>query len=460
MKKVLFFAMLVVSIFVFSSIRYVSAAINELAALEDGIGVYVQTEPVMQTIKVNIPEDMVNAVEASGVNVITESTKHGFWPIYWYTYEYYYYDDQYVDVVVEERILSNDIDSLIFVLQELEGFAKDYGACPADNINNCVIGYIRGVKKEYVYGDSSSASTFEWGAALGFIDKDFITYVDDHDGSELEIAEYFSAFMPYNSYNYTDYRDAEYEYRSMNLLLDDPVNSYSSIDLMHLFASMDGIYNGTYSALYMPNMISLAGDLQTLSAEISKNNINVNLIYDEINLWNVYQNINMDFCDIIEFSDCSFSEEDLLADIDATNIVQGLINGEPSCTSSGFCYFVDDYNTISSAVSGYYNIINSDNSTYSNRYKMFFTTSNMRNGELLNDNLYDALKSEVYDQVYVKENSDGTFSSKVIILSNWTTKLTYLDNDVRITADLESRVAAANLFYEYVLYMSSKPYYS
>lgn len=459
MKKIVFTILVMSFALTFGSARVF--AVSPEYVFEDGdIGTYVQTEPVMQTIKVNIPEDMVAAVEATGVSVITKSTRHGFWPIYWYTYEYYYYEDQYVDVVVEERILSNDIDSLIFVLQELEGFAKDYGSCPADNINNCVIGYVRGVKKEYVYGDSSSASTFEWFAALGWIDKDFITFVDDHDGSELEIAEYFSAFMPYNSYNYTDYKYAEYEYRNMDLLLDDPINSNSNIDLMHLFASMDGIYNGTYSALYMPNMTSWAGDLQTLATEISKHNINVNLIYDEIDSWNIYQNINEDFCDIIEISDCSFSEEDLLADIDATNIVQGLINGEPSCTSSGFCYFVDDYNTISSAMSGYYNIINSDNSTFSNRYKMFFTTSNMRNGKLTNDNLYDELKKEVYDQVYVKENSNGTFSSKIIILSNWTTKLTYLENNERITADLESRVAAANLFYEYVLYMSSKPYYS
>ena len=84
-----------------------------------GIGVYVITEPVMQTIKVNISEDMVNAVEATGTTVTTISTRHGFWPIYWYTYEYYYYDDQFVDEVVEQRVLSNDIDSLIFVIREL-----------------------------------------------------------------------------------------------------------------------------------------------------------------------------------------------------------------------------------------------------------------------------------------------------------------------------------------------------
>ncbi len=205
-----------------------------------GIGVYVITEPVMQTIKVNISEDMVNAVEATGTTVTTISTRHGFWPIYLYTYEYYYYDDQFVDEVVEQRVLSNDIDSLIFVIRELEEFASEYSSCSGDNVNNCVLGYVRGINEGYVYGDES-ASTLKWTLTLGNINKGFIDYVDSQDGTELEIADFFSAFIPFGDYNLTDYgMDDGYSYytyednqfRNMDLDLIDSINSNSYIDLM------------------------------------------------------------------------------------------------------------------------------------------------------------------------------------------------------------------------------------
>lgn len=216
MKKVLFFAVLVLSVFVFSSTRNVSAAINELAAPEDGIGVYVQTEPVMQTVKIYISEDMVSAVEATNTPVTTVSTRHGFWPIYWYTYEYYYYVDQFVDEVVEERVLTNDLDSLIFVIQELEGFASEYSQCDNEDINDCVLSYVRGINKWYV-GGGSGVSAAQWYAAMGGINTGFIDYVDSQDGTELEIAEFFSAFLPYDSYNKDDYGIGDDQFRNMNL---------------------------------------------------------------------------------------------------------------------------------------------------------------------------------------------------------------------------------------------------
>lgn len=429
-----------------------------------GIGVYVITEPVMQTIKVNISEDMVNAVEATGTTVTTISTRHGFWPIYWYTYEYYYYDDQFVDEVVEQRVLSNDIDSLIFVIRELEEFASEYSSCAGDNINNCVLGYVRGIHKGYVY-DSEHYTSSQWTVALGGLNEGFIDYVDSQDGTELEIAEFFSAFIPFGDYNLADYgMDDGYSYytyddnqfRNMDLDLIDPINSNSYIDLIHMFASMDGIYNDSEQYIYMPNMISWAGDLQTYASYLTEFNIDLGLIDSEISSWHMYTNYNEDFCDIINIDSCSFSEEDLLGDIDAMNIIQGFVNNTISCQAGVGC-FNDDYNLISGAMSGYYNIINYDNATYSNRYKMFLTTFNMRDGEIVDYDFYEELEKEIHDKMYIKENSDGTFTDRGYLITCSTTKLCDDDN---VKASFSDRKKATELFYEYIIYMSSKPYYS
>ncbi len=141
------------------------------------------------------------------------------------------------------------------------------------------------------------------------------------------------------------------------------------------------------------------------------------------------------------------------------NIIQGFVNNTISCKAGVGC-FNDDYNLISGGMSGYYNIINYDNATYSNRYKMFLTTFNMRDGEIVDNDFYEELEKEIHDKMYIKENSDGSFDSKTIIFGTYTTKLYYEINNVEVPADKEDRVAAAKLFYEYIIYMSSKPYYS
>lgn len=88
-----------------------------------------------------------------------------------------------------------------------------------------------------------------------------------------------------------------------------------------MFASMDGIYNDSSQLVYTPNMSSWAGDLQTFASHLTEENINLSLIDNEMSSWHIYTNYSEDFCDIINSSDCTSSDRDMLADVDAMNMI-------------------------------------------------------------------------------------------------------------------------------------------
>lgn len=88
---------------------------------------------------------------------------------------------------------------------------------------------------------------------------------------------------------------------------------------------------------------------------------------------------------------------------------------------------------------------------------MFLTTFNMRDGEIVDYDFYEELEKEIHDKMYIKENSDGTFTDRGYLITCSTTKLCDDDN---VKASFSDRKKAAELFYEYIIYMSSKPYYS
>lgn len=201
------------------------------------------------------------------------------------------------------------------------------------------------------------------------------------------------------------------------------------------------------------------GDLQTYAADLSINNVDTNLIQNEVDSWSIYSNQNEDFCSLAGLSNCSFNEMDMLADLDAMNIMQLLVNGLPS-TASGIYVVPNNYNSISNALTGYYFTVNEDNSYYANRYKMFLTAVNTRDGSIENDNLYDGLRERIYESMYIKV-VNGEYASKTIYFGTYTTRLYYLNvNNEIVLASLDSRVIAAKLFNEYITYMASRPYYS
>jgi hypothetical protein len=248
----------------------VDAAQIEGTGLED-MGEYTVTQTVMQRVRVYIDENQVDFIESTGKYVYTQETKWYFLGIYTHsTYKYYFYEDKFVDVIVEQRQLYNDIDTLIFMVTELEELADDYGC---RDVKNCVLGYLRSINIEY----SDDSSLYDkWSVTAGLTDMGFVNYVEQVDGTGIEFNEYFGQFLPYkdeigafdeNGDQIPDGRSDYYNYKygfvsstylKKQLHLIDPFNGSNStgIDVSHMFASIDGAYQDT------GNLVSLGNDHQ------------------------------------------------------------------------------------------------------------------------------------------------------------------------------------------------------
>jgi len=426
---------------------------------------------VMTRVKVYIDANMVDFIQSTGVTVYTIETRHYFLGIYIYsTYNYYHYVDKYIDEIVTQRTLYNDIDSLIFILNELDNFADDCSACEGDELN-CVLGFIRSVHLDY--SNTSALYGGTWGTLAGDVNEEFIDYVDDHDGAGLEISEYFSAFVPthendtlYDKYLYNEnlHGDAYSYYEFLksdsfdnNSLkqykLIDPFNSNSNIDLLHLFASIDGIYNNTGTVVSFGNkhnrdILSWGGDLQQMADAMRDVIVSTLPVYTDIA--SGYANVNIDFCTFVGFESCGFSEDDLLADIDAMNIA--------------ITYLDNDINdNIAGAFSSYYNIIHYDDSYYPNRYKMYLeTVTDTIESDNPGTTMIDKFKYEVYITLDVKPNGDS-YKNYYLILGETYIGYGLLRGSMWPTGgslpNVEIRGYLADLYIDYIEDMASRPIY-
>ena len=204
---------------------------------DDYIGGYAVTEPVKETTKVYINNNLVDFVKKTGRDVYVEERK-----ILGITYKtmHYYYASKYVEKIVEIREMSNDIDSVIFMVSELEKKAIEYNE---KNYKNLVLGYIRSINIDYDKG------YFEyWVLLAGDTPTDFISYVNMDNSHGLKINEFFSSFLSSAKYNTNKYGMVDEQYQkgdSTWLKLIDPYDNTKGIDLIHMFASIDGIYAKT-----------------------------------------------------------------------------------------------------------------------------------------------------------------------------------------------------------------------
>lgn len=466
MKKVLVLFLMVVTIFVAKGTTSVEAAVNELASLED-MGTYTITEPVMTRVRVYVNEEQVDFVESTGKTVYTQETRHYIIGIYVYsTYKYYFYEDKYVDVVVEQKQLYNDIDTLIFMISELEDLADDYGC---NDTKNCVLGYVRGINLMYYNYYGFDDLLPKWEILAGKVDLGFVNYVDSHDGVGVEFCEYFAQFLPFSDNDNDGHNDnynsaygyvSDY-YKEKEFKLVDPLDSYNSpgIDLTHMFASMDGIYENTGFVTevislgnddHQKDLASWLGDLHTFTKKLYDLDVNIDSLSTNINVGSIYSNVNVDFCEWVNVSNCSFPEDDMLADIDAMNIMK---------------FFGDlDENSISNSLSAYYNIIRDDNSRYPNRYKMFIesATIEIEFSSSSSESSISKFKKEVYYSLNTKEEGYELVNYyryvpymyegfALLRGSFWPTQGDY--------PTFEYREYTANLFVDYVLAMASAPYY-
>ena len=227
---------------------------------------------------------------------------------------YFYYATPYEPKITGTRALYNDLSSLLFVLEYLETIASTFNLSDS---KNAILGYIRGINIDY----TNSLTYFNneiinvWNTVCGSYQSSLKTYVNEfYAGGGVKINEYFASFIHSSKYNYEYYGLCNSTYLTMNVCLVNPVSSLSGIDLIHMFASLDGLFEGTGSSTNnytfgdtitentFRYLVSWGGDLQFAAKSLQNSNVS-----------------SFDFCDVLQ-GDYGFDYHDFYADIDATNI--------------------------------------------------------------------------------------------------------------------------------------------
>ncbi len=153
-----------------------------------------------------------------------------------------------------------------------------------------------------------------------------------------------------------------------------------------MIASIDAIYENTGRSVacnltlgknYSKDLCSWLGDLQTFAADINKSEAQINGLKN----YTINEG-HIDFNNYVNNISSSFSSGDLLADIDAMNIVKLFIEGTN--------------NSLSEAMNAYYTVMQNDNAIRGNRYYAFIYTSTI---DLNGGNGYKTLKDRFLNEV-------------------------------------------------------------
>lgn len=346
------------------------------------IGDYAITEAVNETVKIYIHKDVVDFVSSTGRYVYTEHTY--FLGIITST-KYYYYANEFVDRIVSIRNVANDIDSIIFMVRELEKKAIEYSS---SNYKDLVLEYIRTIHSDYATGYGG-----RWTLLAGKTPKSFISQVNSDYSNGLRFNEFFSSFVTYSKYNKEDHGDLDviYQKTAANVIsFVDPFDDITKIDLLHMFASMDGIYKNTGNFITLGNnnqrdILSWNGDLQQAARQLKIEENNGTL--ENLNT----KNINYFFGNPRYGSE----KNDILADIDAMNIVKSYVD-------------MND-NSVSNSLAAYYAL---EDDVITRRFRMY-TYTMIIDEEYPANNLtvLERFKREVYINFNLIENSDGSISN-------------------------------------------------
>ena len=350
----------------------------------------------------------------------------------------------------------NDIDNVIYMIDKLDKLALSYANNDRRKANNCVFGYIRGINKNYTAKDERSDKSMydnfnfsdlvggTWGATAGKIDKGFVNYVAENEKEgEITFPEFFASFIQnrndYNSYFYGKVDDA---FLNKAYLVPDPLGTGQKIDLLHMFAAIDGIYENTerqefvcYEAFgtrtYQRDLLSWLGDLHQFTYSVYGNGRTVN----EYNISYGY----IDFNDYIGAN--NFSSDDLLADIDAFNIVK---------------FFIDcEKNSIRNSLLGYYTHINKNKATAGNRFYEFIYTATLELEQKKQASILDDFRMEVCSSMNINYNNGSYINYRYYIPSDLirqNMKLLCVD----YYPDAKTRGACAKLFCDYIIALSGR----
>ena len=297
-------------------------------------------------------------------------------------YRYYYYaEPNGLGKIVEFKELKNDIDSVVFMINYLYQKAEEYS--PNANIiyhTNNIISYIKEMNANY----ASSYPSF-WYALTGAPNEYFINYVNSDYSHGILPKEFFAAFLDQSQLNVEIHGifDSNFiRYNNSNtkppLYLIDPSDNSSKIDLIHMFASIAGIYantarivNNVFTCNEHHDLLSWAGDLQTGFAWFKNRNVSV---------------YNFNSFEEVMAVNGACSKADMLADIDAYNICNLNLNYSNNLLISFY---------------EYYRLI--DNNFTNRRYQFFPEFIIDGYHEESNLSFYFRLESKVYYMMCVKD---------------------------------------------------------
>ncbi len=289
-------------------------------------------------------------------------------------YQYYYYATPTEPIILGKVAMYNTKDSLKTAIEYLEDIADFYGYTTNEK-NNSVLGYIRSINKTYL--------GLNWTGVAGNNHTSFIQAVNSLTSiGSMNIRDYFASFIDSKYYNSSLYGDCG-EYAVNNFCLYDPFTKKADIDIIHMFGSMDGIFEKTsdltlFTNLFMKKstisyLVSWAGDLQTAATNT--------FTAGELNIVSFETVFNGGF---------GFPYSDFYADVDAYLI---------ACKQS-----LDNF-VLSDEVYNYY----SSPKTTSERIEQFYVKTLTSSIDYKTVN-HDNLRKLIYEMMAL--NSNGTDMSK------------------------------------------------
>lgn len=367
-----------------------------------------------------------------------------------YSLDSYDYVDSRILISPGTMQTYNNIDYVIFMTKTLENLAEKYlSSCGEEitnqKIKNLVLGYVRGINKKY-YEESDEGN---WKMVAGPIDSNFIAYVKKHDnpGTQITALEFFASFLQdANLYNKSVYGEIDSKFLNKHYNLKDPLGSKQSIDLIHMFASMDGIFQATEQNAAATTAIgniqrplaSWLGDLHSFANSLKN--------IDEDNFI-TYKNYDpsmghIDFNEQVNNDSKEFSSCDLLADIDSYNLTTFFLNNR--------------YNSFSSSLATYYNETSQDANRFGNRYSQFIFSTTFGKDNLGQSPALKRFQRAVFWYMNLTVRDDGSIEEyDYFKLSSITDSiiLKILNNNGMPSAEI--RIYCAKLFYDYIIAMSS-----
>lgn len=402
--------------------------------LGDSHILYAETEEVDEDIECEVNEESIPLFTALGKEV-KDKEENG-------TKKYYYLATKESPMI---SAISFTTDDVVRLRKQIEGventaitFQAGMGRPNPYYMDNLVLMYIRSFSKTYSY--DTAGHYFGWLAAAGSLNPVFIKVADPIFIQGVQNRTFFAQYVSKDNYSEELHKRSFWEIvHNYNLTFEqsfkDPVNDSDyptqnkSIDLLHLFASIDACYDQTYAsnnvygfgnpmADVVHDVASWAGDLQTAARILSEK-----------------KSVNYSFESIMSDSTLGCTEDDILADIDAVNITDSYLTGP---------------GRVNDALRDYYGAVTNQHTRFS---RFIDGVLNDKNSDW-SGTRFQKFEQEVYDDLAIHYNPTTKtctdYSSSVDWVDKNFKKFAILNNNTKSFPDFSARQAVGKAFIDYV----------